>query len=336
MHQFVFFGMVIIENSVYFVGQYIFTNMMGPIMDTFLDHYKQTLYIPSPFWGQDTWDEFRFDYRNLFNPNIQSGYIDLFIVGEILDANDGGCENMMPMPMEFSNNDYSQMVISDAAATCAMATFAKSNIGTVFLNQKALEALFFVEDLTFTTSSIAANLPIFEQKIGYDKPMLLELGFKDPSVMFGQFDTDLIFEYTLKMKYKLDIPDEMSYGQNTELLYDEVRMISTMNIEADDDILYVDLLSHKLDMNSQYGFSSQPVRNSMSLTENEYREFLSTFGFSMNYLKKYLNDVVFREGVLFPYNMEELYTAVDFNEGQMHILFDVYADAYEFFEDEYW
>lgn len=70
MHQFVFFGMVIIENSVYFVGQYIFTNMMGPIMDTFLDHYKQTLYIPSPFWGQDTWDEFRFDYRNLFNPNI--------------------------------------------------------------------------------------------------------------------------------------------------------------------------------------------------------------------------------------------------------------------------
>jgi len=56
----------------------------------------------------------------------------------------------------------------------------------------------------------------------------------------------------------------------------------------------------------------------------------------MNYLKKYLNEVVFREGIIFPYNMEELYTAVDFNEGQMHILFDVYADAYEFFEDEFW
>jgi len=106
---------------------------------------------------------------------------------------------------------------------------------------------------------------------------MLELGFKDPTIMFGQFDTDLIFEYTLKMKFKLDQEEddsEYSYGysqQNPELLYDEVRMISTMNIEADDDILYIDLLSHKLDMNSQYGFAAQPVRNSMDLTENEYR-----------------------------------------------------------------
>jgi len=107
MHQFIFFAMVIIENSVYFVGQYIFTNMMGPILDTYLDHYKQTIHLTSPFWGQDTHDAFRFDYRNLANPVIEQGYADFFIVGEILDSEDKGCENMMATPLEFSNNDYS-------------------------------------------------------------------------------------------------------------------------------------------------------------------------------------------------------------------------------------
>ena len=39
MHQFVYFGIVIIENSSYFVGEYIFSNMMGPVLDNFLNHY---------------------------------------------------------------------------------------------------------------------------------------------------------------------------------------------------------------------------------------------------------------------------------------------------------
>lgn len=68
---------------------------------------------------------------------------------------------MMATPLEFSNNDYSQMVISEAAATCAMSTFAKSNIGTVYLNQESLEELFLLDDMPFTTSSIYSNLPIF-------------------------------------------------------------------------------------------------------------------------------------------------------------------------------
>ena len=43
MHQIVYFGIVIIENSVYFVGQYIFTNMAGPIIDGYLNHYKMLI-----------------------------------------------------------------------------------------------------------------------------------------------------------------------------------------------------------------------------------------------------------------------------------------------------
>jgi hypothetical protein len=54
------------------------------------------------------------------------------------------------------------------------------------------------------------------------------------------------------------------------------------------------------------------MRNGMNLTPNEYREFLSTFGFTNNYMKKWMNDVVFRPGVRFPYNMQEVYTTIKF------------------------
>lgn len=40
MHQFVYFAIVIIENSVYFVGDYIFSEMMGPVVDKMLGHYQ--------------------------------------------------------------------------------------------------------------------------------------------------------------------------------------------------------------------------------------------------------------------------------------------------------
>lgn len=39
MEQVVEFGIVIMENSVYFVGEYIFTNMAGPVLTTFLNNF---------------------------------------------------------------------------------------------------------------------------------------------------------------------------------------------------------------------------------------------------------------------------------------------------------
>jgi hypothetical protein len=44
------------------------------------------------------------------------------------------------------------------------------------------------------------------------------------------------------------------------------------------------------------------------MTPNEYRDFLSQFGLTLNYLKKYLNEVVFRKGLLTPYDIDELYS----------------------------
>jgi hypothetical protein len=85
-----------------------------------------------------------------------------------------------------------------------------------------------------------------------------------------------------------------------------------MNMNATDDILFITLLNHKLNVNNKFGQKDVPMRNSMSLTANEYREFLSTFGFTNNYMKKWMNDVIFRNGVRFPYNMKEIYTTIKF------------------------
>jgi len=242
MHQFIYFAIVIVENSVYFVGQYIFSNMMGPVMDTFLDHYRKTLILPSPLAGQTTYDEFKVDYRNVWNPYIGDGYADFFFAGEWLDNEYNGCEHMVADPMEFSNNAYSQLVVSDAAATCMMETISKSKIGKLFINKQHLRDLFNDQELEFDSTSVESMLPIFQDKVGSEKPLKLELGYSNPQIMFGQYDTDLIFTFTLKYKFILDLPAaSLKKGMKKELIYDEVKMIFSTNVRADDDVLFMNI-----------------------------------------------------------------------------------------------
>jgi len=54
------------------------------------------------------------------------------------------------------------------------------------------------------------------------------------------------------------------------------------------------------------------MRNSMNVSVPEYREFISQFGFFMNYMKNYLNDDYFKNGIRFPYNPKEIYTTLGF------------------------
>lgn len=51
MHQLITFGIVVVQNSVYWLGGYIFSNMFGPLLDKILDDYKLRLELPSPFLG---------------------------------------------------------------------------------------------------------------------------------------------------------------------------------------------------------------------------------------------------------------------------------------------
>ena len=106
-------------------------------------------------------------------------------------------------------------------------------------------------------------------------------------------------------------------------MYDELRMITSCDIKAENDVVFVTFLNHKLDSDAKYGHRTLPLRNSMQMTEVEYREFLSSWGFTMTYLKKWVNEDVLVNGIQFPYTMEEFYTTLKFKEKSMHLMLEV-------------
>jgi hypothetical protein len=59
-------------------------------------------------------------------------------------------------------------------------------------------------DIPFTSTSLKNHIPLFYQKYGKNKKLHLDLNFKDVKVLFGNFDTDIIFEYTMIMNWEPD------------------------------------------------------------------------------------------------------------------------------------
>jgi hypothetical protein len=198
MHQFVYFAIVIIENSVYFVGDYIFSNMMGPIMDQALNHYKNKVVLKSPFAGQHTSAAFEFDYRNTQSPFIGEGYMDIFFLGELIyspskhNQDQGGhgstytpC-NLSPDPMSFSNSDtFSQLVITESAFSCMLDSFAQSPLGRLYLNAHSMNQLFGTNNIKFDSSFIAPQIPLFEEKLGENVTLSMNMHMKEPKVILG-------------------------------------------------------------------------------------------------------------------------------------------------------
>ena len=343
MHQFVYFGIVIIENSVYFIGDYIFSNMAGPLMDNALNHYQTHVVLGTPFPGQTSNAAFTFDFRNTRSPFIGDGFMDSYITGELIyrpdftamyhDLKEGGHGTnynpcvLEPDYMSFVNNDvFSQVVISESAFSCMINSFSQSPIGRLHFNNEKIKNFFGMDDLEMTTSFLASQIPLFEEKLGPDVELNLYLHMKDVKVLLGQYDSDIILEYTLVMDWQ---------AAGGIVLLDELRMISSMDMKSKNDIMFITLLNHKLDVDSKFGQKTMPVKNNMELTENEYREFLSTFGFTMSFLKQWLNEVYFRPGLYFPYNIHEFLTEVTFQEKSMHILLEVEEEAEEFLEEEF-
>ena len=161
------------------------------------------------------------------------------------------------------------------------------------------------------------HLPIFEQRLGKNKPLKWEIDFKEVKVLFGQFDSDIIVEYTMSVAFSLD-----KKGSD-ELFYDELNMITALNLEADNDILFFDIQNHKMVNDNKFGAKSAPTRNAMKMTQNEYREFMSQFQIWMNYVKDWMNDVKLKNGILFPYGVDEFKSSVSFKPKSMHILLEV-------------
>lgn len=114
--------LVIIEQSVEFIGEYVFTHTLGPLIDTYTNHYQFQFWWWSQWPGQWAYDTFKLDARMVRDPVIDNAAIDFFMAGDLIYG-DEGCILKPDPDLDFVSDDeqaMSQIVMSDSAASCWM------------------------------------------------------------------------------------------------------------------------------------------------------------------------------------------------------------------------
>ena len=211
MHQLVEITLVVMENSVYYLGTMFLNGVMEPVITHMLNKYTMDVPIENPFKGQVGASDFNFDFRHVSKPMIEAGYMDLFIYGRI--TYDNQLCAMSPTPQSFIESRkegvFSQIVFTDAAATCIMQAFGNSEIGKLNLNQDKMNELFERDDIVLTSTALADQLPIFKEKLGEDQPLRVELSFDNMQVNYGINNNDVNVAYTMKIGFHLDLPTKL-------------------------------------------------------------------------------------------------------------------------------
>jgi|LakMenEpi03Aug12_release.lakeMendotaPanAssembly.Ray.scaffolds.fasta_scaffold1670593_1 hypothetical protein len=100
-------------------------------------------------------------------------------------------------------------------------------------------------------------------------------------------------------------------------------MISTAKLSQQKDRLYIELLTNKLNLDSKLRQSDLPKVNGMKLVAEEYREFISSFGGWMAYMRKFMNFAVFKKGIKLPFASEELKTFLQFQKGSVAVFYQL-------------
>jgi hypothetical protein len=188
-----------------------------------------------------------------------------------------------------------------------------------------------VKGYKLDSTTLGKHIKIFEEKIGANKPLKFTADFKDIKVQFGKYDVDAIFDYTMCFTVKMDV-----LGAR-ELMNDCIVMTSALNVKSENQVMHINLIEHKVNLNTDGANRDAPKSNSMEMTVNEYREFLEDFSFTVSEFKKWLNDVVLRgDRVLFPYTIDEFETSLKFEDQKMHLMFGVEDEAYKYLEQRFW
>ena len=301
MHQFILLSIVMVENVTYFAGETIFSNMFGPILDGYLNHYRYKFPWPSLIRGQDTIDLFELDYKNVRDPIFHPGAIDFFFQGEVIYRGEG-CP-LDPDYLDFmdgTETTSSQLVISESAATCIANQFARSNIGTIHVDNEKLNLFWGTGDkLRMDTTFLASHVGLFQNKLGANVDLKIDILFKDMKVQFGKQGSDVILDYTMGF----NVNKVVNGTSKTDfVLFDEFKMRTTADMRAADDIVYIEMKSLELDAEASRMNKKKPIRDNLDLGEAEYIEFVDDMSLYMNYLRKYLNAVYLKKGLQFPYN----------------------------------
>lgn len=191
--------------------------------------------------------------------------------------------------------------------------------------------MFNTTDLLFDSSSVSPFLKIFKERLGPNVQLMLKIQFKDVKVLFGQYDSNVLLEYTLIYEFYFKTA---SYYQL--IIYDSLKMITSLNIKSDYDLIYPSILNHRILHDQVHGFKKYPLENKIDMSAADYKEFLSEFTFWMNHVKDWLNKDIFTKGIAFPYNVDEFKSKVYFKEKSMHITLEVEKFASKYFEENYW
>ena len=188
-----------IENTAYFCGELILSQIGEPVLTKFFNNYKLPLHgMQSAFIGQPGEADFVLDWRQTSDPVIREGEMDLKFIGSVDYIYGNKKCTMEPDAFDFMDNDIqSQWVMTESAATCLANSYFSSNIGTLILNEHKTNELFNVTDIKTDSSSLAAHIPLFQQKIGPNKPLKTIIKADHFKVTFGQFDCDMILDYQL-------------------------------------------------------------------------------------------------------------------------------------------
>ena len=98
------------------------------------------------------------------------------------------------------------------------------------------------------------------------------MSYRDVDVTFGKNGVDMKFDYELCFR-----AEHIATGK---YMFDCLQLQSSMLARTQNDIWHIDLLEHKLNLDSNGANRQAPKQTNMAITTNEYREFLEDFSFT--------------------------------------------------------
>lgn len=206
--EIVHFSFIVIHNAAWITGPVMFTQMLGPVIDKYLNHYQMEIQVQSPIAGlEDVVETFTVDYRNVADPIHEKNSVLFKFMGEFFFQHQA-CKTWSPIDMPTLYIQESYLALSTTAAECMAEQFTKTKLSSFELNEESLNKLFGNINNKLTTSSLSQTMPIFENKLGVDKPLNFILGYRDMKIDFdrwmNQGDYNFHLEFTLLMSIHYD------------------------------------------------------------------------------------------------------------------------------------
>ena len=186
--QWIKLGMIIVKNSIYFMGNEIFTDFAEPTLTNLMNQYQLPLDLPDFFPGQNAHGKFFLDMRHVsnVNPYIGEEFMDMYFLGETIFAGENCKDTIVDNSLHFKRgNDHTQFVIGESALTCMAIQWANSPLGKLALTESKFNKLFGTKGIKTDSTSIKSHIKIFEDKLGKNIDLDFVIDFKNIDLMIG-------------------------------------------------------------------------------------------------------------------------------------------------------